>query len=326
MKALFFGLGSIGKRHLRNLNKLCPEVECYALRSTKEYPEVSEVEGISVRNLFENEEVFSLCPDIAIIANPSSLHIDSCLLAAQSGSHLFVEKPLSSGWENTDELLKLTEDKNLVSYIACNWRFHPSLLKLSQILEAGDLGDLFSASIEYSDYFPGWHPWEDYRDSYVAQKKLGGGALLTCMHEIDYMYWLFGAPEKVFSSGGKKSKLDVDVDDVVDALFVHKDNFAVHLHIDIVQKTKQRSVKIQAERGTCVCDLIENTITLKDGDSETVLFSMPEYDLNEMYLAEMDYFLKRISEKDTRDINSLSEACEVMKIITTIQNQIGSNE
>tara|TARA_B100001093_G_scaffold78881_1_gene70134 strand:- start:10318 stop:11301 length:984 start_codon:yes stop_codon:yes gene_type:complete len=322
MKALFFGLGSIGKRHLRNLNQLCPEVECYALRSSQDYPDLSEIDGISVRNLFETEEILSLYPKIAIISNPSSLHIESSLLAAQSGANLFIEKPLSNSLENVNELLKLVDDKNLISYIACNWRFHPVLLKLSQILQAGELGDLFSASIEYSDFFPGWHPCEDYRTSYVAQKKLGGGALLTCMHEIDYIYWLFGAPEKVFSTGGKKSKLDIDVDDVVDALLVYEGNFALHLHLDIVQKTKQRSVKIQAEKGSCICDLIENTITFRDGESEKVLYSMPEYDFNKMYLAEMDYFLKKIRGDTLLSINSLSEACDVMKIITIMQSQI----
>ena len=47
--------------------------------------------------------------------------------------------------------------------------------------------------------------YEDYKKSYASKKELGGGVVLTCIHEIDYMYWLFGDIKEVFSLTGKFS-------------------------------------------------------------------------------------------------------------------------
>ena len=80
------------------------------------------------------------------------------------------------------------------------------------------LGTLTEAEFDYAEYLPDWHPYEDYRTSYAARADLGGGVVLTQIHDYDLACWLFGAPARVVASGGHLSALDIDVEDTVDAM------------------------------------------------------------------------------------------------------------
>ena len=80
------------------------------------------------------------------------------------------------------------------------------------------IGRVVAARIAVGEYLPGWHPYEDYRTSYAARRDLGGGVILTLIHELDYAYWLFGAPRRLFAVGGHLSDLELDVEDTASIL------------------------------------------------------------------------------------------------------------
>ncbi|MEI2709772.1 MAG: hypothetical protein V9E96_12270 [Chitinophagaceae bacterium] len=52
----------------------------------------------------------------------------------------------------------------------------------------------------WGEYLPAWHPWEDYRTSYAAQKENGGGAALTLSHDIDVVNWIANSAVQRYSS------------------------------------------------------------------------------------------------------------------------------
>ena len=72
--------------------------------------------------------------------------------------------------------------------------------------------------IEVGEYLPGWHTYEDYRQMYASRADLGGGVILSQIHELDYLYWLFGLPKRVFALGGHLTRLEVDVEDIASIL------------------------------------------------------------------------------------------------------------
>ena len=79
------------------------------------------------------------------------------------------------------------------------------LKKIKELVEKRTLGKIISVQTECSSYLPDWHPYEDYRKGYAAREDLGGGAVLTQIHEIDYMYWFFQEVENIVSISGKFS-------------------------------------------------------------------------------------------------------------------------
>ena len=80
--------------------------------------------------------------------------------------------------------------------VGFQYRYSPTLIKLKEIIEKNTIGNLINGQIANGEYLPYWHPYEDYRKSYASLKKLGGGAILSQIHDFDYS--LFVRHAKIF--------------------------------------------------------------------------------------------------------------------------------
>ena len=314
MKALFIGLGSIGQRHLRNLVEIDPKIELYAYRHSRSSPvlsntnevlskqDVSEYYGI--KDFISLEEALANDPDLIFITNPSNLHADlalSCL--KNSNAFIFIEKPLSSDIKSATALYDLEKSLNKKRVcIGYQFRFHPVINLAKTILSSGKLGNLVSANLENGEYMPGWHPYEDYRESYASKKNLGGGALLTQIHDFDYAICLFGRPKSIYAVGGKLSDLEIDVEDSVKVLmtfYADKKLFPVNVSLDYLQWPAKKKFSVVGDKGKIECDLIDMKLTLYTLDNhETEVFDFPAFDRNEMFKKEMENFLHFANGKD----------------------------
>ena len=185
MKILIVGLGSIGKRHLINIcSKTNYEIIVYTRRT--------DLQLIRRKNIkiFDN---LDLClkenPNVAFITNETINHIPIALKLAKKGLHLFIEKPLSNDLRQIRNLLQIVKEKRIVTLVGCNFRFHKCIQKIKSLIEQKKIGKIISVKVECGTYLPDWHPYEDYSKGYAARDDLGGGVVLTCIHELDYLYW-----------------------------------------------------------------------------------------------------------------------------------------
>ncbi len=144
---LFVGLGGVGQRHLRNLRTLLgDEAELLAYRQQRSSPVLTntmEVESGSdleskygLRVFAKLDEALAERPEAVIISNPTSLHLSVARAAAEAGCHLFVEKPLAHEMEGVAGLLDLIDRKKLVTLVGYQWRFHPALIALHELLQS----------------------------------------------------------------------------------------------------------------------------------------------------------------------------------------------
>lgn len=229
MKALFCGLGSIGQRHLRNLRALLGDrVEILAYRQRGLplvlNPDMTVRAGAQlettygVRSFDNLDAALGEGPDVVFVTNPNTLHVPVALAAARAGCHLFIEKPLSHSLDGVAELVDVVESKHLVALVGYQFRFHPGLRLIKQVVAEGRLGRLAAAHIVNGEYLPDWHSYEDYRATHPARRELGGGALRIQSHELDYALWLCGMPTRVYAVGGHLSRLELDVEDSVSVL------------------------------------------------------------------------------------------------------------
>lgn len=205
LRALIVGLGSIGQRHARNLRALLgADVELLAYRARglshviadggATNPHESVSERLAITEYATLDEALARRPDIAFVCNPTRLHLAAAQRIAEADCHLFLEKPISDTLDGVDELARTVRDRGLITVVGCQLRFHPLLRRVHAVLREGALGGVTAARIACGEYLPGWHPYEDYRTTYAARRDLGGGVILTLIHELDYAYWLFGAP------------------------------------------------------------------------------------------------------------------------------------
>ncbi len=316
MKALVVGYGSIGKRHIENLAKF-DDVEILVV-TNRNIDNFLKKHKCRVFKTIQNS--LQEKPNFAIISNVTSIHMKSATLLAKYGVHLFIEKPLSNSMMGIDTLLMESKKQKLITQIGCNLRFHPCIKKIKDILSKHKLGKILSIQIENGSYLPDWHPYEDYKKNYASQQKMGGGVVLTCIHEIDYLYWFFGKIKEVFSFSGKYSNLEIDSEDLSSILMVVGENSIAEVHLDYFQQPSVRRGKIIGTLGTITWDINDNSVMLYNIKTQkwTNLLKLTKYDYNQMYLDELTHFIDCIKNKKLT-INPIYDGIQTLKIALAIK-------
>ena len=316
LKALVIGYGSIGKRHIENLSKI-KNMEIIVCTKRKN--------DIFLKQ--KNCKIFSSIhdclkekPTFGIITNETSYHVKSAIILAKYGIHLLIEKPLSDNLCNTEKLLKIVKTKKLILLIGSNLRFHPSIILMKNMILKGTLGKIISANVENGSFLPEWHPNQDYKINYSARDNLGGGVVLTCIHEIDYLYWFFGSVTDVYSVTGNFSNLDIDTDDLSAIILKFKNKIIAEAHLDYFQQPSARGCKIIGTKGTLVWDMKKNSLlfySIKNKKWITKL-KMSNFNLNDTYVDELNHFLKCIK-YNKKPINDINEGIYSLKIALAIK-------
>jgi predicted dehydrogenase len=314
MRFLVLGLGGIGQRHVRNLRTILgDDAEIFAYRVLRNSPtltdrlavedkvNVEEKYGITVVSDFEAG--LALKPDAVLICNPSSLHVPMAMAAAEAGCHLFIEKPLSHNEDDVQKLIDLVESRGLVTLVGYQLRFHPVLRRLESLLKEHAIGKVTAVRIEVGEYLPGWHTYEDYRQMYASRADLGGGVILSQIHELDYIYWLFGLPQKLFALGGHLSDLEIDVEDTASILMecvVDGRAVPVHLHQDYLQRPPSRTCEVIGSAGKILLDFNALSVTQYGAEGQLEVHdSFEGFERNELFLDEMKHFLACVRHEET---------------------------
>jgi len=311
MKALVVGYGSIGKRHIENLSFL-KNMEIIVCTKRKNDTFLKQKKCTIYTSI---EDCIKEDPTFAIITNETSFHIKNALRLAKAGIHLLIEKPLSNSLTGTNELLNVTNKNKLVVLIGCNFRFHPCLKLMKEIILQGDLGKVLSARVENGSFLPDWHSNKNYQTEYSARNDLGGGVVLTSIHEIDYLYWFFGNIHEVFSITGTFSDLNISADDLSSMVLRFKNNIIAEAHLDYFQQPSSRNCKIIGTEGTITCDLESNTVKFYDVKNKKWItkLNLSKYDLNKTYIEELTHFIDCIGGKD-KPINPLKDGIYTLKV------------
>ncbi len=306
MKALFIGLGGIGQRHLRNLWAATGgnvELLAYRVRGRTDVltSQLTIDPGKNLESLYGLRTFDTLSaaldqrPDIAFICNPTSLHIPAALEAARAGCHLFLEKPISDSLAGLGELAAIVEQKRLVTLVGYQLRFHPLMRRLAALVAENAIGPILAGRIDVGEDLRRWHPYEDYRQMYASRRDLGGGVILSQIHELDYIYGLLGLPETVYAAGGHLSDLEIDVEDIASILMqfrVGGRRIPVHVHEDYIQFPPSRSCQLIGNAGKILLDLRGMSLTHWDAKGEVRQSqTLENFERNQLFLDEMNHFL-----------------------------------
>ncbi len=319
MKFLIAGCGSIGGRHARNLKEL--GIEEFILCDIDEERQkrvCQRLEGCSVTLTDRFEDALKECPDAAVIATPSSMHLEMALLAARNNVNLFVEKPLSHTLESVDELIRTVSRNRLVAMMGMCYRFHPVFIKLKSLLERETIGRLYHVNYHGGHYLPDWHPDQDYRKEYAARKELGGGVVLTSIHGLDNIRWLFGEVVELKAFVDKVSELEMDVEDM--ALGVMKTDRGVYINwqTDFLERTPIHRIFVSGEKGIVRADIIKGMVGVYHVDQGGWKSLTIPYDVNTMYLKEMEHFIGCI-ETGESPATDIMEGYRTLKLALNIK-------
>lgn len=324
-KILIAGLGSIGRRHFRNLIAL-GETDLVLLRSHKATLPGDELAGYPVETEI-HEALKKHKPDAVVVANPTALHLDVAIPAAEAGCHLLLEKPVSHSLEGLDTLKTAAEKSGSRILVGFQFRFHPTLNKARELIQAGALGQALTVHAHWGEYVPNWHPWEDYRQSYAARADLGGGVIGTLTHPLDYLRYLLGEIHAVWSFSGHISPLELDVEDVAEIGLKFSSGVIGGVHVNYVQRPPVHRLEIVGTNGTLRWDNTDGVLqfyrmpapfgSYADAPPAPVVeaFAPPNgFERNQLFIAQMRHFLKVVLDMED-PLCSLEDGIRVQRLV-----------
>ena len=312
MKIMIAGLGSIGRRHLRNLLRL-GERDILLFRTGKSTLPDDDLAGFPVES--DLATALARRPEAVIVANPTSLHLEVAIPAAEAGCHLFIEKPVSHSWTRIDDLRDAVQRGGGQAVVGFQFRLHPSLQEMRRMLREGEVGRPISARWHWGEYLPDWHPWEDYHVSYAARSDLGGGVVLTQCHGFDYLRWLLGEVAAVWAVTGNLGGLDLEVEDTAEVGLRFVQGSVGTVHLDYYQRPPLHRIEIIGSEGTIIWDGWDEAVHVRSAGRETKESKPvpPTFERNDMYLEEMRQFLSVIA-GESEPVCSLSDGIAALEI------------
>lgn len=302
MRFLIAGLGSIGRRHLRNLVTLGERSgeahEIVLFRTHRSTLPEAELAGYPV--VTDLHEALDMQPEGVIVSNPTALHLDVAIPAAKRGCHLLLEKPISHSLERVDELEAAVAQGGGQVLVGFQFRYHPGLEQAKRWLQDGMIGRPLSLRAVYAEYLPGMHPWEDYRFSYSARGDLGGGAILTLCHPLDYVRWLFGEVQSIWTFKDQLNDLEMAVEDTAEIGLRFEQGVLGSVHLDYNRRPPEHTLEVIGSEGVLRWENDDGSCTYYreghpfdvDLGSGWVQYEPPaEFERNDMFLEELAHFL-----------------------------------
>jgi predicted dehydrogenase len=290
MKVAILGLGSIGRRHLQNFKAVGVET-LTAYDASAAQRDTAAAQFPFARVVASPEAAVDGADGVAICTPPDS-HLALARLGAEHGAHVMIEKPLAPSASGVDDLLRFCESRGRRVLVAHNWRYWPPMHLVERFLREHRIGRVRAARTEYA-YHLAFHryPGQDYRTSYMANARQGGGCLLDESHAIDYMRWLCGEIVEVSGVVDRVSSLDIDTDDIADLTVRFESGAIGNIHMNLFAWNMHSHFELMGDDGVIQWRRMENEVRLFDPKAQRWEVYPSGGQLNDMYVEEARHFL-----------------------------------
>ena len=249
LRVLQVGLGSMGKRRIRNLQQLgVKEIIGFDLNEDRR-KEVEKLYHIStISNI---EKGLSEKPDCMIISTPPDLHYKYAKIAIKNNIHFFTEVNLSS--KDISKIKQEMRHKKIVGVPSSTMLFHPIIKQLEKLIKKETIGKPLTIYHHFGHYLPNWHPWEDYRKFYVSKKETGA-AKEVVPFELVWMTHLFSNIHSVYGNINKISNLEAKIDDIYQIIIEFTSGIKCTFIVDVIAEPAINETRIIGYKGIIYCD------------------------------------------------------------------------
>ena len=220
-KIAIVGIGGMGSSHLHAISKI-DNLELVAVcdTDTEKADRVAKEREILAFHDHKSLLKAKIC-DAILVATPHYDHTIIGAAALRAGYHVLVEKPISVHKADCQKLIRAHKDKKQVFAAMFNQRTDPSYIKLKELIETGELGEITRVNWIITT----WFRTQSYYDSggwRATWSGEGGGVLLNqCPHQLDLLTWLFGVPDTVRAHIAIGKYHDIEVEDEVTAFMTY---------------------------------------------------------------------------------------------------------
>lgn len=158
--------------------------------------------------------------DAVDICTPPVGHLEVALQCIERGLHVVCEKPLAHHPEAAQQIVEAAHRRGVLLMTAFCHRFHPPILHLRRLIEAGELGEVVMFRNRFAGILPG------VEERWFSRREIAGGGVLmdTCVHSIDLFRYLVGEVARVEAAMRQTSPRIREVEDTAALLLSTEDN------------------------------------------------------------------------------------------------------
>jgi predicted dehydrogenase len=320
VKVLVVGLGSMGKRRVRNLQALGlvdlagVDVRADRRAETESRYKLRTFSGLTAA-LGENW-------DAAVISLPPDLHVEAAHACVARSISVFMEA--SVVLDGLPELANAADTSGVVAMPSCTMRYFPGPRRIEEIVQSGQLGRPLFWRYHSGQYLPDWHPWEPISEYYVS-KRATGGCREIVPFELTWLTHVFGRVTTVRGGKHRVGELDADIDDLYTAELRQNGGLIGRLMVDVLSRPPVRDFFMIAAGGAIRWDGIANTLQVSQGQQPWERLELrtgtPEagyINPEEPYIEEMKDFLASVK-SGAPPKYSLRDDIKILKVLDAIE-------
>lgn len=329
---LVVGLGSMGKRRIRNLKSLGHnDIVGFDKRADRSL-EAKKLYSIeicdNINEILENFKIVGM-----IISVPPDIHHIYMKLALNFKLPAFIEASVVD--TDLDNIILDSKLHDVFFAPSCTLFFHPAIKKIREIVESNELGKISNYLYHSGQYLPDWHNYEKVSDYYVSIKETGGGREIVPF-ELTWITLLLGIPKRVVGLFKKTIEIDgaTNIDDTYNLLMDYGNNI-FNLSVDVVSRHATRRLVINGDKKQLYWDWDENVIKIYDPQSSKweshgyeIAAAQNGYNKNiteQMYIDEIASFVSAMN-KESKYPNSLEHDKAVLNILYLVENSDLNNK
>lgn len=299
---VIWGLGSAGGRYKKIANDFGYTTKVLSRQPNGESFDFNELDLTDI--------------EAAIICTPTVFHKEQSIQFLENNIPVLCEKPIAHTYQDGREIIDTATKYDTKFMVGYNQRYYIAYKKFQE----SQWGKPIYAESRWSELVSGWHPHEDYRDSYAVRPDLGGGVPLTLSHDFDWWTGLFG-DLTVLSVHHSTGALDVDIPTSYDiVLDNHDSSIQVNMHLDYEGSPPIRYYKVEYEQGVLLYNPIDSicNFTYNDGRQEEILLPSFSKERNNSFV---NTFIKFMHEKNTpADMTDWELGLTALEIADTVEN------
>lgn len=242
MKVIVIGLGSMGKRRIRLIQKFDSSIEIVGVDNNEiKRNEVVQLFGISTYSDIETAFIENIFSSAFICTSPlqHSKLTTRCLL---EGLNVFSEINLVS--DGYTENIEIAEKNNLKLFLSSTFLFRKEIQYIGEKVKGQSKNTNYSYHV--GQYLPDWHPWEAINDYFVSDTKTNGCREIFTI-ELPWIIETFGGIKNINVIKNKMSSLNIDYPDSYHLIIEHETGNMGTLSVDVISRKAVRNLEIFSE-------------------------------------------------------------------------------
>lgn len=330
MKYLVVGLGSMGKRRVRNLQALgIKDVAGFDTRSDRRQESQGKYDIPVFDNLDTAMQAFG--PEVFVISTPPDLHMHYAYYAFERGISCFMEASVVDA-DKIKQLSEKIKGTQIIMAPSCTMRYFPGPKKIKELIRSNAIGKVLNLNYQTGQYLPDWHPWEKIEEFYVSRRETGAAREIVPF-ELTWLNDIFGEARAAACVKSKLTDMPADIDDIYHCVLRYDDNVIANITIEVISRPRAtRDMRVLGSEGEIVFSADSNSVRYintsmeewKEFKFDTGTVESQYINPEEPYIAEMKDFVAAVRAKDqTLYPNSLQDDYNVLQTLYALEQMTG---